>query len=264
MQQKNVLQFVNSPEPNQPPVPTYDLSGERICIALFIQRDGKKLDFYCNLKPPTAERTIRLLQDRNTYMVPSGDKDGGIDEPFLNSGSTDIDRAFFNEHQIAVSYFKQELTPEQLDKLDRLNNVRANAIARGLLMVGNPRALDPAEDPEIPTLEELLEESPRVRQFVLLADDEGVEHKLDIVHHFEPPTAKQTTEFQRIVKVRTIPGGARKFIARYKEFGKLYDAMIQRVDGVIGDRSAILNSLPFTWKMSAVQTLFQDAQRKNV
>lgn len=261
MQTRNVLALTPSPDPNKPPIPQYDLSGERVCIALFIQRDNKKLDFFCHMKPPAAERVIRLYQDRNTYRVPSNEKDGGTEVVLY--GSTDVDRAFFNEHKIAVTYGGQELTPEQLDKVDRVNSIRANAVALGLLTVGNPKAVESDEDDEAPTLEEFLDESPSVRQFVQLTDDAGVEHQVEIVHHFESPTMEQTTKFKRSLKMKTIPGGAQKVTLNHKELGKLYDAAIQRVDGVIGDRSAIIEKLPFVWKLNAIQMLFQDAQIKN-
>ncbi len=53
-------------------------------------------------------------------------------------------------------------------------------------------------------------------------------------------------------------------MANHKEVGKLYDAMIEKVDGVVGDRSAVIQSLPFAWKFNAVQMLFREAERKNV
>jgi hypothetical protein len=257
MQGKNVLVLLNSTDLSQSPIPQYDLSGERLCVALTIKRAGQKLEFFCHLKPATAERTMAILRERNGYSVASPDKDGGTDhEP----GSIDAIARFFDDHRIAVAYQGTELSPEQFDRLDRINNLRLHTVLQGLLTVGTPKAAERAA----PTLDELLEDLPSVEQRMLLADDNNVEQELCLVHHFELPTAQQATTYQRSQKFRTLDGGARKVVVNYKELGKLYDAMIHHVDGVIGDRADVVRTLPFQWKINAIEQLFQEAQRKNV
>jgi hypothetical protein len=251
---KNALTFLEPTKPNQPPVPVYDLTGDRICIALLINHPPNKLEFYVHLKPPTQERTLRLLSEREGYGVAVTGKDAGMD---LESGPVDVDRKFFDEHVIAVGYQGKELTTDQLDLLDRRYNLKVNTITRGLLAVGTPEG---SQDDAAPTIEELLSESPTVEQRILLADDTGTEHELRIVHHFEMPTARQSTDFQRSQKMRVKDHGVRRFIIKFKDIVKLYDAMISTVDGVTGG----LANLPVVWKINAVQMVFRDAERKNV
>lgn len=261
MEGKNVLQLVESALPDQPSVPIYDLSGDRVCIALLIKRDDFKLDFYCHLKPVKTDRMIRLLNERDGYLVAVTGKDSGSD---IESGPVEVDRAFFDEHCIAVMYQTQQLTPEQLLKLDVRNNIRVNVVTRGLLTIGKKHARAIGEASIVPTLDELLSETPSVEQHIELCDDKNVEHELIIRHNFKAPSMKQSTEYQRTQKTRFKEGGVRKIIVKHKEICRLYDELIDSCDNVTGDHAAIVDRMPYVWKMDAVQTLFRDAERKNV
>lgn len=258
MQGKNVVQLDSNIPTSMPPSYVYDLDADRLCVALMIIRDSQKLPFACHMKVFTSDRMKRLLQERAGWQIPAKGNEVGID---VDAGDTRVDCAFFDEHKIAVLYAKQELTADQFDQLDRVNNIRSSAVLRGLLIIGNPR-VDVGVTVDLPSLDELLSGATRVRQTVVLANDDGEDVELNIAHHFSTPTAKQSTEFIRSSKLRSADGGARRVVTNFKEIERLYDALIQKVDGTVGEFSAA--KIPFTWKLNAIQTLFREAERKNV
>lgn len=261
MEGKNVLQIVDQIEPNLPPVPVYDLSGDRMCIAIFIQRQGPTLSFFSHLKLPAQERMFQFMRDREIYAVPTTDKERGRD---MQVAAIDVDKKFFNELNLGVEYKEPDrysmLKPDEFDQLDLINNVRIQTVGLGIMRVGNPGK----SEEEAPTLAELLNDSPTVQQFVLLAADNHEEYRLSLTHRFSIPTAKQSADYQRTQKLRTVEGGAQKFVNDYKMVAKLYDALIQKVDNVIGTTDQIRQVLPFVYKMNAISQLFRNAEIKNV
>lgn len=242
----------------------YQLDAERVGIILSARHGNKRFDIGVTLKPYASGRLVDLLRQREVYFTPAKDEPGATN---IERGSIDLDRSFFDEHMIGVTFNGgHPLNAEEIERLDARYAIKVNAVNAGLNGVNT----EVDEEAKI-TLEEIFSDATAINQYMHFVGPDGKECRVDVTHRFRAPTAADSLEYGRTSKVRTMEGGGQRLSVNYKARLKLYDSMIESLDGfLVGDavcsaanKAAWLERVPAFFKLAALDHLFRGSSRKN-
>lgn len=242
----------------------YELQAGRIDCYVGYLHNGTPVDVQVALRPYTQERMIRCLREDEGFRAPARDEAGSFD---VIPTDPELTRTFVDEHLIEMRHGDRVLTPRQIEVHDAMHGLKPMAFTNGydnLMIV--IRAKGEASVDDI-----FAEDVQTISIYGLWCDEKGVQQQVNIDHHFSGPTAKDNLAFSRTHKVRTTKDGNIKIPVNHEARVKLYDSLIQSVDGVLtngqlcgpANKSEWLPVIPLKFKMAALNQLFRGASTKN-
>lgn len=245
--------------------PCYDLAAPVIRFSFSFRPGNHRLDVLTLLKPYENRRLIQLLKDRAPFVRPAKDEADTVE---FGRGPIDLDRAFFDEHSLGVTYRGAELTAEQLEKFDARFSLKSNVVNLGLNGIFTELEDGPADD--APDLDAILGDV-RVTHLFRLADQDGAEHRVEVAHAFRQPTARDGLTYEAATLVRQGQRQVRKVVQNYESLMTLYGSLVESLDGFVlagapctaGTKADWLPRVPLFFKLYALAQLFREVERGN-
>ena len=244
----------------------YDLSWPEISYRVNLKKGSKTYEFLTAIAPIPTEDLIRL--DRSFNRPSKAETGGGTITDLSPSG---LEITLFDQYfqhadcgGIAINGVSREAVLAKLP-----STVKRVTIREGVGGVW----IDENAPTEKGTWEDLNEQSTTVK---VVAVANATQHEL--YHRFSrDPTAEEELAYRRAAggSIRTLPGRRRRefmTVENFSVYPKLYDGLIESVEGYFIDSAAIgqaetrnqwLSRIPYYHKKVVVQHIFGSAQSQD-